>query len=49
MRGICKHGNPLSNSCSFCKVEGRKADPPDSGKPIPRANSRRTTAEAAMP
>ena len=37
MRGICKHGNPLSNSCSFCKVEGRKSDPPP-GKPIPRAN-----------
>ena len=34
MRGICKHGNPLSNSCSFCKVEG-KGDPP---RTIPRAN-----------
>ena len=37
MRGICKHGNPLSNSCSFCKVEG-KGDPPGPGRTIPRAN-----------
>ena len=39
MRGTCKHGNPLTNSCAFCRVENRKADPPDNGRPIPRANS----------
>ena len=24
MRGTCKHGNPLTNSCSFCRVEGKE-------------------------
>ncbi len=35
MRATCRHGNPLFNSCSFCKFEGRRED--QSPKAIPGA------------
>ena len=37
MANTCRHGNPLSNSCSFCKVEKKKESP---GKSTPGANQR---------
>ena len=45
MRGNCKHGNPLTNSCSFCKVDGKKhlsgRAIPGVGQPLPTLRCRK--------
>ena len=45
MEGTCKHGNPLANSCSFCRVEGIEHMSgraiPGLGQPLPTLRCRK--------
>ena len=46
MIGSCRHGNPLTNSCAFCRVEGRPPSAPGKiipgvGRPLPTLQCRR--------
>ena len=45
MEGTCKHGNPLTNSCSFCRVEGKEHMSgraiPGVGQPLPTLRCRK--------